>query len=127
MPTHFAATRFTFAARRLTHFIAIGGLLFVAIGCGSSSQSRLPAEARNPDAVSVFAIDIVTLHDFEQRYERTTGSIDAARDDSLSQYQDFLERYVDFRLKVRAAEEAGIAELTSLQNERRTYRANLAR
>lgn len=99
----------------------------MAIGCGSSSQSRLPAEARNPDVVAVFGNEFLTLHDFEQRYERTTGSIDAARDDSLSQYQDFLERYVDFRLKVRAAEEAGIDELPSVQNEIRTYRANLAR
>ncbi len=116
-----------FAGKRLIGFIAAAGLLFVAIGCGSSGQSRLPAEADNPNVVAVYGNDVMTLEEFERRYERSSGSLATAIDDSLAEYQDFLERYTDFRLKVRAAEEAGIPELPSVRDEIRTYRSNLAR
>ncbi|MEX1054571.1 MAG: peptidylprolyl isomerase, partial [Rhodothermales bacterium] len=57
----------------------------------------------------------------------TVGSRDAAVDDSLAEYQDFLERYVNFRLKVLAAEAAGVPQSPKVSDEIRTYRANLAR
>lgn len=111
-----------------TFFVGLlaAAAVFVA-GCGSSNQARLPAEADNPNVVAVFNDEILTLDEFEQRYVRSSGSLESAREDSLGSYEDFLERYVNFRLKVRAAEEAGIPELPSVQNEIRSYRSNLAR
>ena len=101
--------------------------MITAVGCGSTNQSRLPAEADNPNVVAVFGNDIFTLEEFEERYVRSSGSLESARQDSLAEYQDFLERYVNFRLKVQAAEEAGVTELPSVQQEIRSYRSNLAR
>lgn len=87
----------------------------------------MPAAAESPHVVAVLGDDVLTIDEFERRYTRSSGSVEAAQEDSLSEYQDFLERYVNFRLKVRAAEEAGVTTLPSVQEEIRTYRTNLAR
>ena len=107
--------------------LATAAFLITAVGCGSANQTRMPDEADNPNVVAVFNDEVLTLDEFEQRYIRSSGTLEAAREDSLAEYQDFLERYVNFRLKVQAAEEAGITDLPSVRNEIRSYRANLAR
>ena len=101
--------------------------VFLVGACGSAGKAKLPAAAKNPDVVAVYDGTILTLNEFESRYARTVGSREAAEDDSLSEYRDFLERYVNFRLKVLAAEEAGVDESPEVAQEIRTYRANLAR
>ena len=101
--------------------------VFLAAACGSTGKAKLPAAAANPDVVAVYDGEVFTLDEFESRYARTVGTREAAEADSLAEYQDFLERYVNFRLKVRAAEEAGVDESPEVAQEIRTYRANLAR
>lgn len=113
-----------------TRLIGAASLVFVlgiAVGCGSSSRTTVPAAADNPNVVAVYAGDVLTLDEFETRYTRAVGTREAAIDDSLAEYQDFLERYVNFRLKVEAATEAGIASSAEVQDEIQTYRTNLAR
>lgn len=102
-------------------------LLGLVVGCSSSSRSTLPPAANDPNVVAVYAGEALTLDEFEERYARTVGTHEAASDDSLAEYEDFLERYVNFRLKVEAATEAGIAASSEIQNEIQSYRANLAR
>ncbi len=69
----------------------------------------------------------MTLEDFERQYVRSTGSLESAEQDSLSAYRDFLERYVNFRLKVAAAHEAGIPSKSDVREEIQSYRTQLAR
>ncbi|HEX7072304.1 MAG TPA: peptidylprolyl isomerase [Rhodothermales bacterium] len=102
----------------------VPGLL---IGCGGTSRVVLPPGADQPNVVAVIDQDLLTLDEFEERYARTAGGREAAADDSLGAYRDFLERYVNFRLKVLAAEEAGLNNDPEILEEIATYRTNLAR
>ncbi len=113
-----------------TRPIGLAWLIFIvglAAGCSSSSRTTVPIEANDPNVVAVYGGDVLTLDEFETRYTRAVGSRQAAAEDSLSEYQDFLERYVNFRLKVEAATEAGIRDSREVQEEIQTYRGNLAR
>ncbi len=90
--------------------------------------SRPAAPALPPaNAVATYGGETLTLADFESRYARAVGSRDAAADSSVAAYTDFLNRYVDFRLKVMAARQAGLEADSALQAESAQYRLNLAR
>ena len=96
-------------------------------GCSSSNRAAMPDAATNPDVIAVYGDDVLTLDEFESRYARAVGSSSNAADDSLAEYEDFLERYVNFRLKVEAATDAGIPTSREVMDEIATYRTNLAR
>ena len=113
--------------KRLLESASIALTLVLVIGCGTSGRSALPPEADNPNVVAVYADEVLTIDEFEERYARSVGGHEVAVNDSLAEYQDFLERYVNFRLKVEAATEAGIPNSAEIRNEIQTYRANLAR
>ncbi|PIW98921.1 MAG: hypothetical protein COZ80_08090, partial [Ignavibacteria bacterium CG_4_8_14_3_um_filter_37_9] len=49
----------------------------------------------------------VTIGEFEKAYAKNSGGFDAAKDDSLEQYQKFLDLYVNFKLKIKDAYERG--------------------
>lgn len=101
------------------------GVLLAAAGCSGSGRATEPTPG--PDVVAVYGDERLTLAEFEERYARSAGSREAAADDSLAAYQEFLDRYVNFRLKVLAAEAAGLDEAPSILEEIQTYRTNLAR
>ena len=102
-------------------------IVMLAAACGSSERTMLPAEADHPNVVAAFGEEVLTLEEFERQYARSTGSAGTAAGDSLAEYRDFLERYVNFRLKVAAATEAGIPDQPSVREELGSYRARLAR
>lgn len=105
-------------------FIAVSA---TALGCAGTRTATLPPGSDDPGVVAVIGNDVLTLEEFEERYARTTGGEDVAASDSLGAYQDFLDRYVNFRLKVLAAREAGLDRDPEVLDEIETYRANLAR
>ena len=90
-----------------------------------SAPPEKPPE--DPSIVALVGDEPITLDEFERRYSHSVGSRRAASDDSLTAYKEFLKQYVDFRLKVRAAQEAGYAERPSLQQEVDNYRSSFAR
>ena len=96
-------------------------------GCGSALSVAEKAAAEDPSIVAVYNDKTLTLGEFEKRYVRTVGSEAVARADSLKAYQDFLERFVNFRLKVLAADSAGYTADPAIQEEINTYRASFAR
>lgn len=104
-------------------FVATG--IFLS-GCGNS-QNAAQLAANDPSVVAFFDGERLTLPEFEKRYARSIGSVTLAADDSLSEYQDFLERYVNFRLKVKAAEDAGYRNTASIQQEIDDYRTSFAK
>jgi peptidyl-prolyl cis-trans isomerase SurA len=69
----------------------------------------------------------LTLDEFEDAYATSVGGVEAAADDSLAAYEDFLDRYVNFRLKVRQARDLGLEQDSALQAEMAEYRDQLAR
>ncbi|MEX0820826.1 MAG: peptidylprolyl isomerase [Rhodothermales bacterium] len=99
----------------------------LAGGCGTSAGTSSGPSEDARDVVARYADEILTLREFERQYSRSTTNIDAATEDSQSAYRDFLERYVNFRLKVRAAEDAGIPAQPDVREEIASYRSRLSR
>ncbi|NBC16533.1 MAG: peptidyl-prolyl cis-trans isomerase [Bacteroidetes bacterium] len=107
---------------------AVGLLaLILSAGCASTSTTATSSLASDSNVVAIFDGEAFTLNDFEREYANSVGGWDEAQDDSLGAYVDFLERFVDFRLKVKAAEAAGYATDSSVQTEIRNYRASFAK
>ncbi len=68
----------------------------------------------------------ITLAEFEDRYLETRRSAQEARQDSLAAYREFLERYIDFKLKVKDALDKGLDKDPEVLRELREYRNQLA-
>lgn len=94
------------------------------IGC-SHTQPVVPAST--DPVVATYGNTRLTLDQFETQYARSVGGRAAATDDSLHQFQDFLERYVDFQVKVLEAKALGLERDPGLQTEIQNYRTQLAR
>lgn len=95
-------------------------------GCRST---HLPSSSSpsSPVILAFYADTALTLNEFEQRYARSVGGRAEAADDSMAAYRDFLARYVNYRLKVRAMRQAGLDQDSAFQQEVRDYRLRMAR
>ena len=104
-------------------------LISVTAGCGGSSElaSGVDGPAPSPDIVATYAGQALTVSEFEQRYAKSVGGGDAASADSMAEYEDFLTRYVNFRLKVIDAIDSGVDRDSALVAELEQYRIQLAR
>lgn len=103
----------------------------VVAGCSSSNVGDAGSDPM-PDMstalqVAKFGDQSLGLEEFEEEYARSVGGRDVAAADSLPMYNDFLDRYVDFRLKVLYAKEIGLEQDSTLLAEIDTYRNQLAR
>ena len=79
-----------------------------------------------PVVLASYADTVLSLDEFEQRYASSNGGRAEAADDSMAAYRDFLERLVNFNLKVRAARAAGMDTTQSFREEVRSYRLRMA-
>ena len=95
---------------------------------GPMASPPSASDAVVPDSV-VALIDgePLVLSEFERQYRRSEATAAGEVGDSAEALQDFLRRYVDFRLKVLEARKAGYHEDSSLVAEIETYREQLAR
>ena len=64
----------------------------------------------------------ITLGEFEKAYAKNSGGVDAAKDDSLEQYQKFLDLYVNFKLKIKDAYARGFDKDSSMLAELNDYK-----
>ena len=114
---------------RILSAITVGTLL---VACSSPARVSAPssAEAASSSRETVVAQigdSSVLASEFLEQYRRTASIEASPSDDTLAAWQDFLERYVDYRLKVREARAAGYGELPDLNAEIQGYREQLAR
>ncbi|HEX9659308.1 MAG TPA: peptidylprolyl isomerase, partial [Rhodothermales bacterium] len=106
-------------------WICVGvGLTSFISGCGGTKPAA--TDAVNPHIVARFAGQELTVLEFEDRYARSVGGRDAAMEDSLADYEEFLTRYVDFRLKVTEAKANGLDRDSALIAEIEEYKKQLA-
>jgi peptidyl-prolyl cis-trans isomerase SurA len=107
------------------------GLLAVVMAanlrCGASSGAKDTDAAIGPDVVATYADRLLTLEEFEAQYAKSVGGLEGVVDDSLAEFQDFLGRYVDFRLKVIDAVASGVDKDSALVAELEQYHKQLAR
>jgi len=104
-------------------------LLVLLVGCSGSAPTSAPDVSSSDPSETVvarYADTTITLSEFESAY-RNAGTLPPPRADSLPAFETFLDQYVNYRLKVRAAREAGLDTLPSVQSELKTYRHELAR
>lgn len=108
-------------ARLATTFAVI---CFFLAGC--SGPSATTAEPPT-DIVAVIDGDRIALSELMEEYHRAATMAEEAADDTVEAYVDFLERYVNYRLKVLEAEAAGIDEDPDVTSEIDGYRRQYAR
>ena len=102
------------------------GSSLLATGCATSPLTAGAPASADP-VVATFAGETLTLDEFETRYALASGGREAAAEDDLAAYQDYLTRYVDFRLKVQQARDLGLADDPEILREINDYRDQLAK
>ncbi len=94
------------------------GLLFFALAFILSSC----APEHSQIVLAKFGNQNVKMGEFENAYAKNVGSLEKAKQDSLSQLKNFLNLYVDFRMKLRDAYVRGYDNNPELQNELTDYK-----
>ena len=79
----------------------------------------------DPNVVAEIAGEPISFDQLQRQYQRTSGVVDTV--ETLASYEDFLERYVDFRLKVKEAKRIGLDSHPDVVNEILSYRGRFAR
>ncbi len=86
---------------------------FILISCSPENSQIVLAEYGN---------HVVTMKDFEDAYANNVGGYEQAEKDSLSKLKNFLNLYVDFKMKLRDAQVRGFDQDTALQKELYDYK-----
>ncbi|MCS3858986.1 peptidylprolyl isomerase [Salinibacter ruber] len=110
----------------------VGAFFLAVLGMACSSgpeATEVPSSAPPPDdaIVARYADTTLTLAELDSAFVDAAGGPQAAADSSLRAYRDFLDRYLHFRLKVRAARDAGLDTLPRIRREVHDYRQERAR
>ena len=71
--------------------------------------------------VAKFDDEQIKMNEFEKMYAKNSGSYEQAKDDSLSQLKNFLDLYVNFRMKLRDAYVRGFDSNPELNQELKDY------
>ncbi len=102
-------------------------LIFVLASLPACSSSSSIMDEYSPDGlVAIVDSDSISTEEFVIHYERTSGNSGIVTD-TLSALGDFLDRYVDFRVKVLEARANGYDEDPGIKTEIEQYRLQLAR
>jgi len=103
-------------------------VLVLLVGCSGSGPTSAPDGTSDPSGpvVARYADTTMTRSEFESAY-RSASNLPPPSADSLAAFEAFLDQYVNYRLKVRAARAAGLDTVRSVQSEIKTYRHELAR
>ncbi|PSQ88017.1 MAG: peptidylprolyl isomerase [Bacteroidetes bacterium QS_3_64_15] len=112
---------------------AITALLLtgLCVGCSGPQQAGNPGTEATSSSentvVARYAGTAITQAELDSAFAESTGGGENAADSSRSAYRDFLDQYLNFRLKVRAAHDAGLDTLPSIRQDIQSYRQKLAR
>lgn len=112
-----------------TRVIVFAGIFaLMAAGCSTSSQQVDPTPPMPvaTDAVAIIDGHAISLDEFTSNFERN-GQVPGEGAATLEDYEDFLNRFVEFRLKVKEARRIGLDKDPTLQAEVLQYRLQLAR
>ncbi len=71
--------------------------------------------------VAKFDDEQIKMNEFEKMYAKNSGSYDEAKNDSLSQLKNFLDLYVNFKMKLRDASVRGFDSNPELNQELKDY------
>ncbi|MEM0963124.1 MAG: peptidylprolyl isomerase, partial [Bacteroidota bacterium] len=100
--------------------------VLVASGCSGPRVAPVAFGADGTPIVATWFADTLTLAEFDEAYTAADGAIVDTTTSPLDRRLDFLDRYVDFKLKVLSARDAGYDRDSSYQVEVEAYRDQLA-
>ena len=92
--------------------LLLGLLSLVLISC-SPKQSEI--------VVATYDDSEIQMAEFEKAYEKNTGNLETAKNDSLKKLQDFLDLYVIYKMKLEDAKARHLDQDTSIINELDEY------
>ena len=75
----------------------------------------------NAQVVAEFGSTEITLDEFEHAYAKNEGGWKIAAEQDISEYKEFLDLYVNFKMKLRDAWVRGYDEEPELMNELNDY------
>jgi len=64
----------------------------------------------------------ISLSEFEQAYVKNTGNLESAKKDTITALKNFLDLYVNYKMKLKEAEVRGYKSESALQNEITDYK-----
>jgi peptidyl-prolyl cis-trans isomerase SurA len=108
-------------------YAVLSVLAVILLSACSGSRGTAGQQAAASDVLAEIDGQPVTVAEFESQYLRAISDTAQAVAATRDEYEDFLNRYVDFRLKVLEAERLGYGQLADLNAELETYRGQLAR
>lgn len=91
--------------------ILTGFALLIIIGCSKSGKT-----------LADIGDEKVTLGEFEKQYLKTVNNVDTARNKPIEDKKQFLNLYINFRLKVKDARERGLLNTPEMQKEIADYK-----
>lgn len=95
--------------------LVIAMLAFTASNCNKANKTLVD-----------IGDDKITLGEFEKQYLKTVGSLDSAKNKSIDEKKQFLNLYINFRLKVKDARERGLLNNPDIQKDVEEYKRNFA-
>ena len=75
--------------------------------------------------VAEFGNNKVNIGEFENAYSKNSGGFDKASKDSLKNYENFLDLFVNYKMKLRDAYVRGLTTDPDVQKEVRDYKINI--
>ena len=97
---------------RLLMILAAISLIFFS-ACSPKHSEIIVAEYGNYN---------LTMEEFEEAYAKNVGGIEQAKADSVKDYKNFLDLYVNFKMKLRDAQVRGLDNDPSLISEMNDYK-----
>ena len=88
-------------------------LTFILSSCSPQHSDLVVARYGDSD---------IKMQEFENAYVKNAGSIEAAKQDSLSKLKNFLDLYLNFKMKLRDAKVRGYDQDSSLSQELTDYK-----
>ena len=98
-------------SRIIIYFSFIFSLVFIS--CSPKHSEIVLADIGNSD---------LQMGEFEEAYIKNAGGLEQAKTDSLNKLRNFLDLYVNFKMKLRDAEVRGYENDSELMNELNDYK-----
>ena len=108
-------------------FYSLAVVFAAALVYGCSGPAPMVQETVNEAVVARFAGEEILFDELVAEYERSAGLSEEPVQDTLGAYEDFLDRYVNYRLKVLEAQAAGYDKDPETLAEIDGYRTQYAR
>jgi|GEM_PF-4668276 hypothetical protein len=80
---------------------------------------------KNKSVVAEIGDEKIYAYEFEDTYIKNQPNVDSLKNAPIEQKREMLDKYIDFRLKVKDAKDKGYMDLPDIQNEIAEYKKNM--